>query len=304
MKKIVGATFAFIVWLLFRGRPEPLEIPANLGGGKRTAGADGRIFSRSVGDGSDLLLLPGFAGNSQTWEFITPDLASDHRVHVVDLLGHGLSDKPASARYDGVAHAGRLVEWLGAHGLSNVVVVASSSGCQTAVQFAADHQQFVRGLVLINPFLIARPGIRFLLDLARMFPMVAGFAIRRIYAQRWFTWLGKMLGHGDPWRVTSGDVDRQYWPYGTPGFFDALPAMLNGIDPSMYSSVVPRVKCPVLLVWGARDRTARSESVVRLAREFPHGEAVILENAGHMAQEEVPDDLIKQIRSFLKSIEA
>ena len=303
MKKIIGATFAFIVWLSFRGRPEPFEITANLGGGQRTTGTDGRIFSRSVGDGPDLLLLPGFTGNSQTWEFITPDLASDHRVHLVDLLGHGLSDKPASARYDGGAHADRLVEWLGVHGIRDIVVVANSAGCQASVHLAADHHQHVRGLVLISPFLIAGPSIQWLFALARIFPMVAGFAIRRIYAQRWFVWLGHMLGSRDPWRVTSADVDRQYLPYGTPGFFDALPAMLNGIDPSMYSSVVPRVKCPVLLVWGAYDRTARLESVVRLAREFPHGEALVLENGGHMAQEEIPDDLIKQIRPFLRSIE-
>ena len=83
MKKIVGATFAFVVWLLFRGRPEPLEITANLGDGQRTTVTDGRIFSRAVGDGPDLLLLPGFVGNSQTWEFITPDLAANHRVHLV-----------------------------------------------------------------------------------------------------------------------------------------------------------------------------------------------------------------------------
>jgi len=303
MKKIVGAAFAFVVWLLFRGRPEPLEITANLGAGQRTMVADGRIFSRSVGDGPDLLLLPGFVGNSQTWEFITPDLASNHRVHLVDLLGHGLSDKPASVRYDGSGQAVRMVEWLSVHGICDAVVIANSAGCQAAVQLAADHRQYVRGLVLINPFLIAGPGVRFLLALIRRFPMVAGFAVRRIYAQRWFVWMGQMLGRRDPWRVTSADVDRQYLPYGTPGFFDALPAMLKGIDPSMYSSVVARVKCPVLLVWGVGDRTAPVEAAVKLAREFPHGEIRLLENAGHMPQEEVPDDLVEQIRPFLKSTE-
>lgn len=303
MKKIVGATFAFVVWLLFRGRPEPLEITANLGDGQRTTVTDGRIFSRAVGDGPDLLLLPGFVGNSQTWEFITPDLAANHRVHLVDLLGHGLSDKPASVRYDGGVQAVRLVEWLSVHGIRDAVVIANSAGCQAAVQLAADHRQYVRGLVLINPFLIAGPAVRLLLALIRRFPVVASFAVRRIYAQRWFVWMGQMLGRRDPWRVTSADVDRQYLPYGTPGFFDALPAMLNGIDPSMYSSVVPRVTCPVLLVWGVGDRTAPVEAAVKLAREFSHGEIRLLENAGHMPQEEVPGDLVEQIRPFLKSTE-
>ena len=57
------------------------------------------------------------------------------------------------------------------------------------------------------------------------------------------------------------------------------------------------------MVWGVGDRTAPVEAAVKLAREFPHGEIRLLENAGHMPQEEVPDDLVEQIRPFLKSTE-
>ena len=125
MGKLVFAAVLLAVWLAFRGRPEPYDITSHLENGRRTPLREGRLYSRSVGAGPDLVLLPGFAGNTQTWEFVTPDLARDYRVHWLDPLGHGLSDKPADARYDGAAHAERLAEWLDVHRL-----FAGCGGCK------------------------------------------------------------------------------------------------------------------------------------------------------------------------------
>ena len=97
MGKLVFAAALLAVWLAFRGRPKPYDVTSHLEDGCRTPLPEGRLYSRSVGAGPDLVLLPGFAGNTQTWEFVTPDLARDYRVHWLDPLGHGLSDKPADA---------------------------------------------------------------------------------------------------------------------------------------------------------------------------------------------------------------
>ncbi|MBH39873.1 MAG: hypothetical protein CL790_01440 [Chloroflexi bacterium] len=291
--------------LVFRGRPHPIDVSAYVEqvGGKRTLVEGGRMYSRSLGHGPDLVMLPGFAGNSSTWEFITPDLASDHHVHLVDLLGHGFSDKPSTAAFDGDFHANRLVEWLRIHEVQNPVVIASSAGCQAAVAMASTYPQHVRGLVLVDPFLIAGRGIRSVLAIAKLFPRITAFVMRRLYAQRWFVRFGQMLGRRDPWRVTAADVDRQYVPYGTPGFFEALPAMLAGIDPSSYHNMVQEVECPVLLVWGAADRTATLGQARWLGCQFQHAETVILAEAGHLPQEEVPADLVARLRPFLRSVE-
>ena len=302
MGKLVFAAALLAVWLAFRGRPEPYDITSHLENGRRTPLREGRLYSRSVGAGPDLVLLPGFAGNTQTWEFITPDLARDYRVHWLDPLGHGLSDKPADARYDGAAHAERLAEWLDVHNLSQVVVVASSAGAQAAVKLAADYPERVLGLVLVDPFLVAGRYIRWSLNLSKLIPAQSAAMARRLYAQRWYVRLGQMLGRYDSWGVSEADVDRQCLPYGSPGFFEALPAMLRSVDPADYADAIAGTRCPVLLVWGEADRTAASTQAEALAGQFADAEIRIVRKAGHLVQEETPEELLKLARPFLERV--
>ena len=302
MGKLAVAATLLAVWLALRGRPKPYDVTSHLEDGCRTPLAEGRLYSRTFGAGPDLVLLPGFAGNSQTWEFITPALAREYRVHWLDPLGHGLSDKPGDARYDGGAHAARLAAWLDAHDLSRVVVVASSAGAQAAVKLAADYPDRVSGLVLVDPFLVAGRYIRWSLNLRTLIPAQSAAMARRLYAQRWYVRLGQMLGRYDSWRVTEADVDRQCLPYGSPGFFEALPAMLRSVDPADYADAIAGTRCPVLLVWGEADRTAASTQAEALAGQFADAEIRIVPRAGHLVQEERPEELLALALPFLQRV--
>ena len=302
MRKLALAAAVAAAWFAFRGRPEPYDITDHLEDGHRTPLREGRVYSRSFGAGPDLVLLPGFAGNTQTWEFITPALAHEYGVHWLDPLGHGLSDKPADARYDGAAHAERMAEWLDAQRLSQVVLVASSAGAQAAVSLAATHPERVLGLLLVDPFLVAGRYIRFSLKLGKCAPALSAAMARRLYAQRWYARLGQMLGRYDFWGVTEADVDRQSLPYGSPGFFEALPAMLREVDPANYADAIAATRCPVLLVWGEADRTAASSQAEALAEQFRDAEIRIVEKAGHLVQEERPEELLALARPFLERV--
>ena len=302
MGKLVLAAIAVAVWLALRGRPRPFEVTAHLEDGRRTPLPEGRLYSRTFGAGFDLVMLPGFAGNTRTWEFITPTLAREYRVHWLDQLGHGCSDKPADARYDGAAHAERLAAWLDAQRLGPVVVFASSAGAQAAVTLTASQPDRVLGLVLVDPFLVAGRSIRLALNLCKALPGPTAALARRLYAQRWYVHLGQMLGRYDSWRVTEADVDRQYLPYGSPGFFEALPAMLAGVDPGDYADAIDATQCPVLLVWGAADRTANAAQAEALARRFADAEIRIVPKAGHLPQEETPEELLALLGPFLERV--
>lgn len=302
MGKLAFAAVLAAAWFAFRGRPAPYDITEHLADGRRTPLREGRLYSRAFGSGPDLVLLPGFAGNTQTWEFVTPALAREYRVHWLDPLGHGLSDKPANARYDGAAQAERLVEWLDVHRLTQVVLVASSAGAQAAVRFAADHPERVSGLLLVDPFLVAGRYITWSIKLGKLIPAQSAAMGRLLYSQRWYVRIGQMLGRYDPWGVTEADVDRQYLPYGTPGFFEALPAMLRSVDPAEYAGAIAATRCPVLLVWGEADRTAASTQAEALARRFRDAEIRIVEKAGHLVQEEQPEELLALARPFLERV--
>ena len=55
-----------------------------------------RIAYWTAGDGRPLLLVHGFPTSSWDWHRVWPDLARDRTLVACDMLGFGLSDKPAS----------------------------------------------------------------------------------------------------------------------------------------------------------------------------------------------------------------
>ena len=59
---------------------------------------DVRLHVELRGAGPELLLLHGFTGDGTTWQEVAEDLARDHRVLTLDLLGHGRSDAPAGVK--------------------------------------------------------------------------------------------------------------------------------------------------------------------------------------------------------------
>ena len=52
-----------------------------------------------AGEGSPVLLLHGITNSVEDWLLNFHQLAENHRVYAVDLIGHGKTGKPLSASY-------------------------------------------------------------------------------------------------------------------------------------------------------------------------------------------------------------
>jgi pimeloyl-ACP methyl ester carboxylesterase len=52
------------------------------------------IFYGVKGEGKPLILLHGFGAGMWVWEKQIDALSRDYRVYVIDLIGHGFSDRP------------------------------------------------------------------------------------------------------------------------------------------------------------------------------------------------------------------
>lgn len=90
-----------------------------------------------------------FTGNLAAWYFTAaPAVAATRRVRLVDLRGHGLSDRPATG-YDGptmVADAAAVTA-----DLAPFAAVGHSYGALLAMRLAAAHPGRVTSLVLVEP---------------------------------------------------------------------------------------------------------------------------------------------------------
>ncbi len=115
---------------------------------------DTRLYCYAAGSrgaGEPIVLLHGAFGSSHVWRDLTSRLPKGHRVLVVDLLGHGRSDQPASASMSVTAHASHLQRLCDVLGLEPACFVGHGMGAAIAARIALDTPERVTRLLLCNP---------------------------------------------------------------------------------------------------------------------------------------------------------
>ena len=107
------------------------------------------LHVRIGGDGPAVVLLHGYGETGDMWVPMAADLVRDHTVIVPDLRGLGLSAKPAGG-FDKKTQAGDVAGVLATYGIDRIDLVAHDIGNMVAFQFAAQHPDRVKRLVLID----------------------------------------------------------------------------------------------------------------------------------------------------------
>lgn len=101
------------------------------------------------GAGPVVLLVHGYAENSDSWAPLAADLMRDHTVVVPDLRGIGRSSKP-EAGYDKKTQAGDMRAVVVALGYDKTFVVAHDIGNMVAYAYAATYPDKVDRLVVMD----------------------------------------------------------------------------------------------------------------------------------------------------------
>src|ERR1700740_1743979 len=111
--------------------------------------ADADIFVRYGGHGPVVVLLHGYAENSDSWAPLAEDLMKDHTVVVPDLRGIGRSSKPTRG-YDKKTQAQDVRAVVTALGYDRTFVVAHDIGNMVAYAYAATYPEKVERLVVMD----------------------------------------------------------------------------------------------------------------------------------------------------------
>src|SRR5437660_4789394 len=110
-------------------------------------GAD--IFVRWGGSGPVVVLIHGYAENSDSWAPLAADLMKDHTVVVPDLRGIGRSSKPADG-YEKKTQAKDIRAVVTSLGYDKTFVVAHDIGNMVAYAYAAIYHDRVERLVVMH----------------------------------------------------------------------------------------------------------------------------------------------------------
>nr|WP_240188296.1 alpha/beta hydrolase [Nakamurella flavida] len=248
----------------------------------------------------------GLGGSSTNWTRLAAVLADRTVGFSVDLPGSGRSDPPPRGRYsllgdaDLVAAAIRRVS-----GAGPVHLVGNSLGGYVATLLAARHPDLVASLTLISP---AVPDLRLTTDRGGdprlallLLPGTAGVAGRRlggIDAATRARGTGRLC-FGDPdliddasYEAAAADLDwRTGLPWASLATLGPLRSMMGRyLRPGRWSfgSAARSLTCPVLIVWGTRDRLVDVRLSRRTVGEFRDATLLVLPGVGHVAQMEDP----------------
>ncbi len=120
----------------------------------RTISAAGVEFhSHQTGEPPRAIFLHGFGGDLHTWDLLWPALSEKLSALRYDLRGFGASS--ASDDETPFRHADDLLAIMDVLGVDACDLVGVSMGGAVALNFALDHPQRVRRLILISPGLVA-----------------------------------------------------------------------------------------------------------------------------------------------------
>jgi haloacetate dehalogenase len=266
------------------------------------------------GEGPPVLLLHGYPETLAMWHRVAPALARDYTVVCADLRGYGDSSKPKGlpdhSNYSKRAMAKDMAEVMTALGHRRFHVVGHDRGARVAHRLARDHGSRVRSLTVldISPTLKMYQGTNkaFATAYYHWFFLIQRFPLPE-------TLLAKQVPHYILGRIGRG-------PGGIKVFEKkALAEYVRAFrDPKCIHATCEdyraaagidllhdkkdlrtKLKMPVLVLWGKQgviERMFKPLSDWREVAKDVRGRAL---DCGHFLPEEKPDDVLRELRSFL-----
>ena len=232
-----------------------------------------RLHALHGGDGDPVLLLHGLSGSHRWWRYTVPALLAHHRVHLPEMIGFGGS-RGARRQPSIPEMAGLMVRWLDAMELERTDFVGHSMGAQVGIHLAARWPDRVRRLVLVSAAGVPHP-----LTAATLIGLGGEF----IWPGAWGRPSFLATIAADALRAGPRTLARA-----------ALHVLGDDVRP-----LLPRVRTPTLLVWGARDALTPVRDGRVMEELMPDARLVVLEDAAHNPMADRPDRFNREVLSFL-----
>jgi pimeloyl-ACP methyl ester carboxylesterase len=254
------------------------------------------------GEGPPLVVVHGLGGAAVNFTLLAPLLARRHRVLIPDLPGHGKTE-PLERADDLTAYADHVAALAELEGMFPAPLIGYSMGGVIALRLAVSRPKSVMGLALV-----AAAGIVSVSRRAEIWLGVTG-ALRPAQVMTRF-------------RGTFARRPRLRWlPFGLWGAVDPPALAPEGVlgfleGPSQHTDVgtagrallrddprpdLDHVRCPVLLLWGSRDRLVPLVDGFEYARRL-RAPIRTLPAAGHLLVGEQPHACAEILVDFLDRI--
>lgn len=279
----------------------------------------GTIRLRRGGSGPPLVLLHGNPQTHVMWHRVAPALARSFTVICPDLRGYGGSFKPG-ATADHAPYAKRemakdVVAVMEHHGFPRFQVASHDRGARVAHRLAVDHPERVERLAVLD-----------------IVPTIEHFERTDMaFALGYYHWFWFAQAHPFPEVVIDAAPDAWFNAHTSrepkpPGFFhpEALadylaaarrPETTRGMCEDYRAAATidlvhdresraagEKVRCPLLVLWGAKGRIGEWYDALAIWRAYAGGEVTGGPVAsGHYLAEEAPDEVLRHFEGFFRT---
>jgi pimeloyl-ACP methyl ester carboxylesterase len=321
MKKWLRYLLIGLAVLLVAALVVPLVIPIPPAGDTRPArelaGPDSEFIEvdglevhlERSGEGDPaLILLHGFGASVFSWREVLEPLATDRLVVAFDRPAFGLTERPLPPYPDDTnpyapeSQVDITIGLLDKLGIERAVLVGNSAGGSIAMLTALEHPQRVAALILVDPAVYngggapawARPLLK-LPQIRRLGPLFVRSIQDRGLDLIETAWHDSSL-------ITPDVIEGYSLPLQADNWDRALWELTSASRESKLSSSLDELQIPVLVITGDDDRIVPTADSIRLAGEIDGAELVVLENCGHLPQEECPQAFLEAAQEFLNGL--
>lgn len=244
------------------------------------------------GIGTPLILIHGLNSDISGWIFVMPEFAKYYRTITIDVRGHGESGKP-DIPYSIKMFSDDLYEFCKILKISKAHILGLSMGGAIAQQFALQHPEIIRSLILVSTFSYVDEHLRkAFLKLRRSldtggYPAFFDEVVKLAFTPKYIqenpdsiaTLKEKRIKINSPVAIAR-----------------ATEACLN----FNLRDEISKINLPALVISGREDVFTPLHLAEQIHKSIKGSEWKIIDNVGHNLYIEKPKEMVEAVLEFLK----
>ena len=259
--------------------------------------------------GEVILLVHGFNGSLFNYELMVPFLIDQYRVISLDLPAHGLTGAVKSDLYSHESFEKVIEEVVEILEVNKFYFVGHSMGGMIAWRYALNHLDQLKGLIIIgSPFIASEeeyidfqsvnaPPAAFEIIESKFFRRLLQYVTPRILVKE-----GVSQTVYDQSIVTDELVDQFHDIILMEGTRLAIGMLIEVHENDFIANPVDlsNITVPSLIMHGEEDNLVDIRFVDHFVEQIPNVRLISYSKVGHMPPMEIPAQLAKDIRDFIK----
>lgn len=256
-------------------------------------------------------MIHGFGASTFTWRYLVEDLSKQYRTVAVDLRGFGKSPKPQQGGYAVMDQVRSVRDVIRKLTLNDLTIVGHSYGGLVALVLAMDLADFetvrLHSLVILCGAVYPLTLPRFI----QLFqtPVAGHVSLGNISRKAQVRAVLESCVY-DQSMVTDELVDQYTRPLEDKGAGTALAKVAAQLalpdfalsEEKKHYQKYNRITEPVQLIWGRHDQVVPLVTAYRLNDDLKDSRLDIIEQCGHIPQEEQPRETLRIMKSFFKRL--